>query len=468
MRNALHFCLLALLVASIVFPRISLAGLALNEIMPGPGSDWDLDGEASSKQDEFVEVVNWTGSSLDLSGYLLLNGSTRSPVYGFSGSLGPGGFLMVYGSDAVAWESENGHSSIGLSLNNGGDVLWLVDVSSGDTLVVDSLSYASGDVGYDVSIGRVPNGTGAWTLFDHFQPKGGNGEDPTPGASNSSDPPPHIFEISRDPLFPTSADSTRITVEAGDASGIADALLAYVINLEDGEEPSMELVSGTADLGTWAFTILPCAPGDTVRYRVSLLDPHSSTVSAWVGYRVRSGSLKVHLNEILADPPADLAGDANRDGVRDASDDEFVEIVNCGSTAVDISGWSISDGASVRHIFPDSGQVIAPQEFVTVFGGGTPYGFVGKVVTASSGGLGLANSGDVVYLLDRGGAVVDVHSYGSEGGKDESMIRYPDCSASWMRCSDAGLEVRFTPHEPNGPKSATTSSTWGSIKSLFK
>ena len=97
-------------------------------------------------------------------------------------------------------------------------------------------------------------------------------------------------------------------------------------------------------------------------------------------------------------------------------DEEFIEIVNCGSTAVDMSGWRLSDATSVRHVFPDSGFVVSPGEFVTVFGGGTPTGFHGKVMTASSGGLSLANSGDVVSLSEPDASLVDIHSYGSEGG----------------------------------------------------
>ena len=33
------------------------------------------------------------------------------------------------------------------------------------------------------------------------------------------------------------------------------------------------------------------------------------------------------INEIHADPAADLPGDANGDGIRDAGDDEFIEFV---------------------------------------------------------------------------------------------------------------------------------------------
>jgi len=122
----------------------------------------------------------------------------------------------------------------------------------------------------------------------------------------------------------------------------------------------------------------------------------------------------------------------------------------------------------VRHIFGDTAIVVAPGEYVTVFGGGEPTGFVGKVFVASTGSLGLTNSGDTVTLLDNNGSVIDVHTYGGEGSSDEAMIRYPDCVGNWTLPGDIGLEDLFTPNAPNGSASALTTSTWGTIKALFK
>jgi hypothetical protein len=476
MRYALLFCLVlaAGFVSSAVFATpwaFQSTSARINELLPAPASDWDGDLEADSKQDEWLEIVNTGALVVDLSQLFLLNGEARAVVYGFSGTLAPGEHVVVYGRDAVGWESDNGHSSIGLSLNNSGDVLRLAEISGPDTAVVDSMTYTSSQVGYDVAVGRLPDGSGLWTLLDHLRPMGGAGLDPTPGRSNSSDAPPHVLGITRDPVYPTQDDSVHITVAAGDASGILRVLLAYQINLEDGEEPEMGFVSGTADLGTWSYTIPPCAPDDTVRYRVLLYDaaaPGAPLMTGWTGYRVRSGGLTIRLNEVLADPPSDAAGDANGDGVRDSADDEFIEILNCGSMPVDIAGWKLSDAMSVRHTFPDTGMVVAPGEFVTVFGGGSPTGFSGKVAIASSGGLSLTNAGDVVTLLDRAGGLVDICSFGGEGGRDQALIRYPDCGEEWMLPSEAGLSAAFTPNCSNGGGSAVSPSTWGGIKGLFK
>lgn len=468
MMKALQSCFICIVLFTALAANPAVSAPALNELMPAPGSDWDGDYDFDSRDDEWVEIGNFGTEAIDLDGYYLLSGPDRDPVYGFTGVLAPGGFACVHGSEALIWEGENGAGSIGLSLNNSGDQLRLARVDSGDTTVVDSIVYTSSDVGADVSIGRLPDGTGAWVLFDHFTDKGGTGADPTPCASNASAPPPHIFEVLRDPLYPSSEDSVLIAVRAGDADGIVEALLAFDINLEDGEELPMTLLSGAADLGTWGFTILPCGVGDTVHYRVSVEDAGAAlTVSPWSGYRVRQCSLLVKLNEVLADPPPDLDGDANRDGERDASDDEFIELLNCGSAPVDISGWVLRDASGPRHIFGE-GVVVAPREFVTVFGGGSPTGFSGKVYTASTGGLGLANTGDEVSLLDAGGGLVDFHSYGTEGGRDESMVLYPDCSDSWTLPSGYDYGQPFSPHEPNDPQSGVSSSTWGGIKALYR
>ena len=107
------------------------------------------------------------------------------------------------------------------------------------------------------------------------------------------------------------------------------------------------------------------------------------------------------INEVLADPPGaaptDLVGDANHDGVRSSSDDEFVELVNSTSHDMDISGYQLmarSSGAAgdtLRHTFA-AGTIVAARTAVVIFGGGAPDPsdpvFGGTLVLkASTGGL---------------------------------------------------------------------------------
>jgi len=143
----------------------------------------------------------------------------------------------------------------------------------------------------------------------------------------------------------------------------------------------------------------------------------------------------VVINEILADPASGLAGDANGDGTRDSTDDEFVEIVNTDAVDLDISGWTLSDGFGLRHTFPAS-TILPAGCGIVVFGGGTPTGGFGGVLvqTASTGALGFNNGGDTVTLANGTTDVVS-ESYGSEGGDNQSLTRDPDLTGAFVKHS---------------------------------
>jgi hypothetical protein len=136
------------------------------------------------------------------------------------------------------------------------------------------------------------------------------------------------------------------------------------------------------------------------------------------------------INEIHADPASGSAGDANGDGVRHFGDDEFVEIVNNTGSDIDVSGWTLADGSSVRHTFP-AGSLILDGCSAVIFGGGAPTGAFGNslVQTASSGSIGMNNGGDSV-ILNNGVSDVASASYGVEGGDNQSLTLDPDVSGS--------------------------------------
>lgn len=110
--------------------------------------------------------------------------------YGFEGALPPGSVAVVFGSGALAWQADNGFPALGLSLNNGGDTVFLFEVQGGDTTVVDEYSYEGFAVLDDRAVGRMPDGVGAWAVFDQLHPYTGTspplgtGCVPTPGATN--------------------------------------------------------------------------------------------------------------------------------------------------------------------------------------------------------------------------------------------------------------------------------------------
>ena len=157
---------------------------------------------------------------------------------------------------------------------------------------------------------------------------------------------------------------------------------------------------------------------------------------------VQGSEGSVLLNEILADPPDGILGDANRDGIRSASGDEFVELVNRDLLSVSLEGWTLSDATAIRHTFSSS-ALILPDGFFVVFGGGHPFGF-DDFATASTGSLSLNNTGDTVYLWDADKTLIDFFTYGSEGGQDVSLTRFPDGEGPFFKHTSIN-SFRFSP-----------------------
>lgn len=162
--------------------------------------------------------------------------------------------------------------------------------------------------------------------------------------------------------------------------------------------------------------------------------PSYKTITAFTGFfaALLLGPLQAEavivINELLANPGG---FDTNNDGSADNVDDEFLELVNLDSAAVTLEGWSLSDAITTRHIF-GSGDIISGFGFVSVFG-----------LDASSGRLGLNNSGDTLTLWSADGVVVDIFAYSSsEAGI--SWSRNPDGTGSFAAHPGADLP-RYSP-----------------------
>ena len=169
-------------------------------------------------------------------------------------------------------------------------------------------------------------------------------------------------------------------------------------------------------------------PQDLVVYSMDLIvETNSGDVSIHLsGEGVRE---VVVIQEILADPPSDLEGDANADGVRHRYQDEFVELLNIGFRPVELDGWQLSDAGTApqaRFTFPEN-TLLEPGERAVLFGGGSPAGFSGPVfVDDGTIGGGLNNRGDAVFLIDP--TVPDTlatAAYGTAADKNQSLVRHP-------------------------------------------
>lgn len=205
------------------------------------------------------------------------------------------------------------------------------------------------------------------------------------------------------------------------STGVTNVRLEYTL---DGSTWSVIAASTAASAGSYGWTV-PNTASTAARVRVS--DAANAALSdvsdAAFTITASSTPAQVILNEIMANEPG---SDVAR---------EFVEIVNVGGTAIGIGGWTLSDGAGVKHTFA-AGTTLNPGKAIVVYGGssGIPAGLA-NAVAASTGTLALGNSGDSV-ILKNGTTTVTSYSYPSSlsGTDGVSMNRNPDASAtgSWV------------------------------------
>jgi len=189
MRLPRHLAVLPLLLTvAAARPAVAAPDVRISEFMAGPARDWDGNGTFSSRDDEWIEIVNGGSAVADLTPYFLTDGDSI-PRFGFTGTLAPGAVLLVTGAESVTWERATTHPVFGLSLGNTGDKVLLWKVTGSDTTLVDGYTYKTQEAASDRAVGRTADGTDwkledALNLYTGTTPPLGTGCPPTPGAVN--------------------------------------------------------------------------------------------------------------------------------------------------------------------------------------------------------------------------------------------------------------------------------------------
>lgn len=166
-------------------------GILVNEFMPQPNKDWNHDGENDSL-DEWVELANLSGDSVDLGGWKLDDGEGGSFPFSIpeGTKLDSHAFLLFYADETR------------IGLNNGGDTVRLLFP---DGAVADEKKYASSAP--DRAYGRQPDGGARWQTGCY----------PTPGKANCSvvlTPTPTVaFHLTQLAEARTLLAGSRVTVQ---------------------------------------------------------------------------------------------------------------------------------------------------------------------------------------------------------------------------------------------------------------
>lgn len=134
--------------------------------------------------------------------------------------------------------------------------------------------------------------------------------------------------------------------------------------------------------------------------------------------------------------PEDLPfHDTNNDGLADRDDDEFIEIVNAGSTEVDISGFEVFIGPSDQgpvHKFP-AGTVLPAEEALVLFGGGDAQGnYGGSIIQYSSVSVLNLRTSENIWITRGTGEVTRILLTSETAGTATSAVRNPDITGDFV------------------------------------
>ena len=446
-----------------------------NELHIDPASDItgdaNGDGTRDAIQDEFIELVNTGSSSFDLSGYYLTDETSPDLAARHifpSGSIVDAGMPIVifgggvpnsptnFGGAIVHTASENNG---GVALGNSGKTIY---IKNAEGLTVLSHTYTANQGSANQSVTRNPDLTG--DFVSHSGVASANGALYSPGMKlDSTLLYTHAetkvqFQVMRGSykegedafLFvgvtingASTTNATEVTIGLTGGTGTSDDIdgfssqnLTFAAGSTTTQVATINITNDDLEEGneTFEFEITSHSGGDNA----SVLSPNKFTLTL----SDDDISNPLILNEVLTDPPSDDAntseveGDANGDGTRSASQDEFVELVNSNTTQLDISGYTIFDGTGLRHTFAE-GSVLDGGKAAVVFGGGSPTGdFGGSIVsTATGGSLSLNNAGDKVIINDKeGNNIIEFEWGGStiyDGGSDQSLTRDPDLTGDF-------------------------------------
>jgi hypothetical protein len=153
-------------------------------------------------------------------------------------------------------------------------------------------------------------------------------------------------------------------------------------------------------------------------------------------------------------------------GTTGSAADEFVELYNPGTTAVDVSGWKVvyrsaagTSDATLATV--PTGTSIAPGGFYLLGGGG----YAGSATVDQSFATGLAGTGGGIGIRDTTGALVDGVGWGtatnalvegtaaaappSTAAPGSSIVRLPDGHDTDANASDFSVTATATPKASN-------------------
>jgi hypothetical protein len=149
-------------------PGTFVAGpLAINEFL---ASNSTINRDPAGERDDWIELMNISSSYVKLRGKFLTDNLSRPDKWELPDTtLAPGGMILIWADD----QTEHGPLHAPFKLDKAGEAVGIFESTDKGFTVIDSVTYGPQET--DISFGRLPDGSGAFTSLGH----------PTPDAPNA-------------------------------------------------------------------------------------------------------------------------------------------------------------------------------------------------------------------------------------------------------------------------------------------
>ena len=403
--------------------QLANAQIVITEIMYNPP-------ESGSDSLEYIELYNNSAGAVNMSGYNFSAGVTYTFSTNFT--LGAGEYVIV-AVDSAAFENNFGVSAfqwVDGGLSNGGEEIVLVDAQGS---VVDS-------VDYDDSNGWPPNadGLGASLVLCDFD---SDNADPANWASATTGTGIIINGIE---VFANAGAESQCVggpiirfLESSQEVSEADGSVEIEVALFDGEIGLTGTVIVAIGIGSSAIqgldynytpatlTFLTGAETDTQSVTINLIDdiePESleslilELVSPGGGASIDpvNASFDLQIADNDTQTPDIVISEImyNNPGTDDY---EYLELVNNDSEAVNLEGYSFSEG----FVFTFPSFTLQPGEYVIIASDSALFEDAFEITPFEFESGALNNGGEDIELRDAGGNVVDYVDYSPNAPWDE-------------------------------------------------
>ena len=356
---------------------------------------------------DWIEVYNANLEPKDISGYFIYDDPTNSYAIP-SGTVIPAkDFLVLFCDDTATGLHTN------FRLTEKGEIVYLQNKLKE---VIDRVEFPALREGQ--SYGRYPDGSTTFIISGKT----------SQGISNVGSQAPAISKVSHEPLVPGLSSLVTVKVEFVSSAAISTVKLAYrfntagfteVILVNNGTSFSGTIPAQNANGKIEYYIEAKNASGLTSR------DPYDAPLHL-NSYLLNSDVLPaLYINEFMASNTSCCPDKSS--GVDEF--DDWIEIYNAGSVAVDVGGMYMSDDKNKPFTYQipktnPSATTVQPGGFLLFWADGSSVQGINHL------DIKLANAGEDVGLFYIDGRTIDVYSFGAQN-ENVSYGRTSNGAAGW-------------------------------------